>query len=114
METKHKDIFHQALVNMGYRQMNETIYGKPIGFGIIIVEIKNDDAKFKTMFYDAKQQVNVWGSSSLNIKDNPDNLEGEELYKKFTSNIAYKEFEAHTEEILFPLNGELSKTFDFR
>ena len=116
MELKHAIIFRQAFVNMGYRHMDEkeSIWGKPVGFGIIIAEVKDETIEFKTMFNNVMSEVNIWGSSIIDIKEVTDGVDGEELYKKCVYNIAYKEFEAHADKMFFPMSGSSSKTFDFR
>lgn len=116
METRHAIIFRQAFVNMGYRHMDdkESIWGKPVGFGIIIAEVKDETIEFKTMFNDVKGETNIWGSSAINIKEVTDGVDGDELYKKCVYNIAYKEFEAHADKMFFPVGGSNSTAFDFR
>ena len=120
MDIKNAFVFRQAFVNMGYRPMNEkeTVWGKPIGFGIVIAEVKgdNDTIEFKTMFTDTDYKSRIWGSSVIDIKKdlNNEEIEGKELYEKCVYCIAYKEFEAKAEKMFFPLNGYNGKTFDFK
>ncbi len=116
MKIEHAIIFRQAFVNMGYRQMDkkETVWGKPVGFGIIIAEVKDKTIEFKTMFENAKSETLIWGSSTMNIDYITEGVEGEELYNKCVWDIAYKEFEAHAEKMFFPFAGGNSKTFDFK
>ena len=115
MEARNAFILKEAFANMGYRHMdkNKNFWGKPVGFGIIIAEIKDEIIEFKTMFNDAKFEANIWGSSTMNLNDITNGIDGDELYHKYVYNIAYREFVAHAEKMFFPNAGEDSKTFDF-
>ena len=68
----NKNILIQALVTMGYRPMDEKqlIWGKPIGFGMIAGEIKEEDnaVEFKTLFNNVNNELTVWDSTYTNFE----------------------------------------------
>lgn len=110
---KHKNIFEQAITNMGYRKMNEggNFYGKPVGFGIIICEIKENDVEFHTLTHFESIGDQLWNKSTMSISETVGDKEGEDAYKSLVYRIAYCEFECGGDR-MFMLNSE--KTFDFR
>jgi len=113
----NRNILNQAFITMGYRQMSShnigNIYGKPVGFGIVIAKIDQNhkEITFKTLFsrYD-NGETGVWGSSKIDIdftnpKTGYETLEGKDLYNKYVKNIAYGEYKASVEKVIIPISG---------
>ena len=120
----NRNILNQAFIGMGYRQLSNNnlgnIYGKPIGFGMIIAQIKNNhkEISMKTLFrrYDTSE-TGVWGSSKIDIdftnpKTGYETLAGEDLYNEYVKSIAYGEYEASAEKVIIPISGK-DKPFAF-
>lgn len=114
----NRNILNQAFIGMGYRQLSGhnlgNIYGKPIGFGMIIAYIENNhkEISMKTLFrrYNDKK-TGVWGSSKIDIdftnpKTGYETLEGEDLYNEYINSIAYGEYRASAEKIIAPITGK--------
>ena len=109
----NKNILIQALVTMGYRQMDEKqlIWGKPIGFGMIAGEIKEEDnaIEFKTLFNNMNNELTVWDSTYTNFEQSQNGkvvkfdeiAEGKELYSMYVNFIAYAEYETNVSKIVF-------------
>ena len=121
----NRNILNQAFITMGYRQMSShnigNIYGKPVGFGIIIAKINKDHKSitFKTCCRNYKEKkVLIWASKNVSIdfidpKLGYEALEGEELYNKYLFTIANAEYKTSAEKIIRPVNGADSETFAF-
>jgi len=120
----NRNILNQAFITMGYRQMSShnigNIYGKPVGFGIVIAKIDQNhkEITFKTLFrrYD-DEKTGVWNSSKIDIdftdpKTGYETIEGEDLYNEYIKSIAYGEYEASVEKVITPVNGKY-KPFAF-
>ncbi len=120
----NRNILNQAFIAMGYRQLSNhnlgNIYGKPIGFGMIIAQIENNhkEISMKTLFRRYNdEKIGVWGSSKIDIdftnpKTGYETLEGEDLYNEYAKSIAYGEYEASAEKVITPISGNY-KTFAF-
>lgn len=114
----NRSILNQAFIGMGYRQLTHNnlgnIYGKPIGFGMIIAQIENNhkEISMKTLFRRYNDgKIGVWGSSKIDIDfTNPkvgyETLEGEDLYNEYIKSIAYGEYEASAEKVITPVRGK--------
>lgn len=91
----NRKILNQAFITMGYRKMNKDIYGKPVGFCIIISEIENDNKViFKSVFnkYNNHEEKLIYSSYTAKI-DYEVELSNEELYELCCKMIAYAEIE---------------------
>lgn len=91
----NREILNQALITMGYRKMDKDIYGKPVGFCIIISKIENDNKViFKSIFnnYSKPEEKLVYNSYIAEI-DIEFELSNEELYEICCKIIAYAEIE---------------------
>lgn len=111
MDTKLSNIIRQALVNMGYRAMNDSHWGKPIGYGIVIAEIKDDTIEFSTLFTSRQNKTEKWGHRTIdvNLIDGSD----EERYNKCTYYIANAEYTTEVDRIVGKFHPR-GKTFDFK
>ena len=107
-----RNILNQAFITMGYRQMSShnigNIYGKPVGFGIVIAKINQNHKEiiFKTLCSSVQGETLVWDSKKVNIdytdpKVGYETLEGEDLYERYINMIAYAEYECHTDKIIY-------------
>ena len=70
----NRNILNQAFITMGYRQMSDfttgNIYGKPIGFGIIVAKIDKNhkEITFKSLFRNyTTGETTAWLTSKMNI-----------------------------------------------
>lgn len=108
----NRNILNQAFVTMGYRQMTShnmgNIYGKPVGFGIVIacIEQNHKEITFKTAFRSVKGKTLIWDSKKVNIdytdpKTGYETIDGEDLYEAYIHMIAYAEYECHTDKIIY-------------
>lgn len=108
----NRNILNQAFITMGYRQMSShnigNIYGKPVGFGIIIAKIDQNHKEiiFKTACRSVKGETLTWDSKKVNIdytdpKVGYETLGGEDLYERYINMIAYAEYECHTDKIIY-------------
>lgn len=101
----NRNILNQAFITMGYRQMSHfntgNIYGKPIGFGIIVAKIDKNhkEITFKSLFRNyTTGETTAWLTSKMNIdytdpKAGYETVKDEELYNKYVNDIASKETE---------------------
>lgn len=95
MDKKH--ILNQALIHLGYRKLNNKIYGKPVGFCILIVELTENSFITKTMFEShAKKEPLIYGSKETILESF--NQDKKDLYDAFVIAISYSELEAHIQE----------------
>lgn len=51
------------LLSMGYRKMREEIYGKPMGYGLLLVDLAKMSVRF--VFKDKKDKLSTWDSADL-------------------------------------------------
>lgn len=111
MDVKVSDIIKQALVNMGYRAMKDNHWGKPMGYGLVIAEIKDDTIDFSTLFTSHQNKTEQWGHCAINVNliDGND----EEMYNKCVYRIAYAEYNAGADLIVKKFHPR-GKTFDFK
>lgn len=124
----NRNILNQAFITMGYRQMSDintgNIYGKPIGFGIIVAKIDKNhkEIAFKSLFRNyTTGETTTWLTSKMNIDyTNPkvgyETLDEENLYNKYINDIASTETEHGDIIHNFMSNGAEYKdsTFAFR
>ena len=107
-----RNILNQAFITMGYRQMSShnigNIYGKPVGFGIVIAKIDQNhkEITFKTACRSVNGETLTWDSKKINIDyTNPkvgyETISGEDLYEAYIRMIAYAEYECHTDKIIY-------------
>lgn len=101
----NRNILNQAFITMGYRQMSShnigNIYGKPVGFGIIIAKINQNhkEITFKSIFRNyTTGKATTWLTSKMNIdytnpKTGYETFEGENLYNQYINDIASTENE---------------------
>lgn len=113
-----KKILNHALVSMGYRQMGpintDNCYGKPIGFGMIIAIIKdNEEVQFRSLFKNYKNnEVTIWNSKNVNFNNSEnETFNGKDLYEKYITEIAYAEYEVNADKVIYV--GHHSDTFAF-
>ena len=108
----NRNILNQAFITMGYRQMSShnlgNIYGKPVGFGIVIAKIDQNhkEITFKTGWIYTQGESFILDSKKINIDyTNPkvgyETLEAEDLYERYINMIAYAEYECHTDKIIY-------------
>ena len=108
----NRNILNQAFITMGYRQMSSynigNIYGKPVGFGIVIAKIDQNhkEITFKTACRSTKDETLIWASKKVNIDyTNPkvgyETISSEDLYEAYIRMIAYAECECHTDKIIY-------------
>lgn len=111
MDTKLSDIIRQALVNMGYRLMNDNHWGKPVGYCIVIAEIKDKTIDFSTLFTSYQNKTEQWAHCAIdtNLIDGSD----EEMYNKCVYYIAYAEYNAGVDRLVKKFHPR-GKTFDFK
>ena len=124
----NRNILNQAFITMGYRQMTDintgNIYGKPIGFGIIIAKIDKNhkEITFKSLFRNyTTGETTAWLTSKMNIdytnpKTGYETVKDEELYNKYVNDIASTESEHGDIINKFMSNGAEYKdsTFAFK
>lgn len=124
----NRNILNQAFITMGYRQMSDintgNIYGKPIGFGIIVAKINKNhkEITFKSLFKNyTTGEITTWLTSKMNIdytnpKTGYETVKDEELYNKYVNDIASTESEHGDIINKFMSNGAEYKdsTFAFR
>lgn len=126
----NRNILNQAFITMGYRQMSNintgNIYGKPVGFGIIIAKINKNhkEITFKSLFrHYTTGETTVWSTSKMNIdytdpKTGYETIENKELYNKYVNDIAYEEAEhgTHVYKLIYNYGSEyaVNKTFAFK
>ena len=111
----NRQILNNALVAMGYRNMNNRVvdgndFGKPIGFGIIIGHIERDHntMTFKSMFKNHKDgEMMCWAKSTMDISipinektGVEESMTNQELFDIYVKRIAYAEYECHAEKIV--------------
>ena len=108
----NRNILNQAFITMGYRQMSShnigNIYGKPVGFGIIVAKIEQNHKEiiFKTLCRSVQGETLTWDSKKVNIdytnpKTGYETIDGEDLYEAYIRMIAYAEYECHTDKIIY-------------
>ena len=124
----NRNILNQAFITMGYRQMSDintgNIYGKPVGFGIIVAKINKNhkEITFKSLFRNyTTGETTTWLTSKMNIdytdpKVRYETFKDEELYYKYINDIASTESEHGDIIHKFMSNGAEYKdsTFAFR
>lgn len=126
----NRNILNQAFITMGYRQMTDVntgnIYGKPVGFGIIVAKIENNhkEVTFKSLFRNyTTGKTQPWLTSKMNIdytdpKVGYETVKNEELYNKYVNDIAQKEAEHgnHVYKLIYNYGSEynVNKTFAFQ
>ena len=54
-----------ALLKMGYREMNENVFGKPIGFHLITFEL--DKLLWTNWFKGNNNETHIWNSSKYDM-----------------------------------------------
>lgn len=108
----NRNILNQAFIAMGYRQMSShnigNIYGKPVGFGIIVAKIEQNhkEITFKTLCRSTQGETLTWDSKKIDIDyTNPkvgyETISGKDLYEAYIRMIAYAEYECHTDKIIY-------------
>ena len=108
----NRNILNQAFITMGYRQMSShnlgNIYGKPVGFGIIIAKIDQNhkEITFKTGWIYTQGESFILDSKKINIdytdpKTGYETIDGKDLYERYINMIAYAEYECHTDKIIY-------------
>lgn len=108
----NRNILNQAFITMGYRQMSSfnlgNIYGKPVGFGIVIAKIDQNhkEITFKTCCRAANGETLTWDSKKVNIeyinpKTGYETIDGEDLYERYINMIAYAEYTCDTDKIIY-------------
>ena len=108
----NRNILNQAFITMGYRQMSShnlgNIYGKPVGFGIIIAKIDQNhkEITFKTGWIYTQGESFILDSKKINIDyTNPkvgyETLEAEDLYERYINMIANAEYKCGTDKIIY-------------
>ena len=108
----NRNILNQAFFTMGYRQMSShnlrNIYGKPVGFGIIIAKIDQNhkEITFKTGWIYTQGESFILDSKKINIDyTNPkvgyETLEAEDLYERYINMIANAEYKCGTDKIIY-------------
>lgn len=119
-----RNILNQAFIHMGYRQLTSSdkgnVYGKPLGFCLIVAEIQKNHKviDFCTIInkFDNPAEKLKYGSSKMDIdyidekkgyEDIPDN----ELYENYCRGIAYAETESGVENAIYA--GRKNKPFAF-
>lgn len=65
---KQRELIEQILINMGYRQMNTVIWGKPIAYSIFTVVVINDEVIWRNSFKN-DDKFYVWNSEKISIED---------------------------------------------
>ena len=115
----NRNILNQAFVTMGYRQMSShnlgNIYGKPVGFGIVIAKIDQNhkEITFKTGWVYAQGESFILNSKKINIDYNDpkvgyETIKGEDLYERYINMIANAEYECGTDKIInYVCRGEI-------
>lgn len=97
---------------MGYRQMSSynlgNIYGKPVGFGIVIAKIDQNhkEITFKTGWIYTQGESFILDSKKINIDyTNPkvgyETLKAEDLYERYINMIANAEYKCGTDKIIY-------------
>ena len=108
----NRNILNQAFITMGYRQMSShnlgNIYGKPVGFGIVIAKIDQNhkEITFKTGWIYTQGESFILDSKKINIDyTNPkvgyETLKAEDLYERYINMIAYAEYTCDTDKIIY-------------
>lgn len=108
----NRNILNQAFITMGYRQMSShnlgNIYGKPVGFGIVIAKIDQNhkEITFKTCYRSVNCETLTWDSKKVNIeyinqKTGYETIDGEDLYERYINMIAYAEYTCDTDKIIY-------------
>ena len=115
----NRNILNQAFITMGYRQMSShnlgNIYGKPVGFGIVIAKIDQNhkEITFKTGWVYAQGESFILNSKKINIDYNDpkvgyETIKGEDLYERYINMIANAEYECGTDKIInYVCQGEI-------
>ena len=107
----NKGILSQAFVTMGYRKMKDNVYGKPVGFCLILARIipEEGSVKFETWFENVQNEPMCWNSADMCVDDNTlkesafrdkDKVSNKDLYEYFIKTIAYCEIEVNTSKAL--------------
>lgn len=121
----NRNILNQAFITMGYRQMSSynigNVYGKPIGFGIIIAKINQNhkEITFKSIFRNyTTGKATTWLTSKMNIdytnpKTGYETFNGENLYNRYINDIASTETEHGDIIHRFMANGTEHKNSTF-
>ena len=112
LSNMNRNILNQAFITMGYRKMAENVYGKPIGFCIIIAEI-DSKLTFKTIFnkFSNPEEKLVYSSYTIEI-DDKDKLSNEDIYEMYCNEIAYAEIEVNVGKAMEA--GRKNSTFAFQ
>lgn len=108
----NRNILNQPFITMGYRQMSPynlgNIYGKPVGFGIVIAKIDQNhkEITFKTCCRSVNGETLTWDSKKVNIeyinpKTGYETIDGEDLYERYINMIAYAEYKCGTDKIIY-------------
>lgn len=103
-------MIHKALKNMGYRKLNDSIYAKPVGFILMIAEVKNDKVTIKSQFTNKRGEQMIYGHSEF--ATNFDETE-EELYNHLTWLIASREYDASMCDAVRAVSIGSVKTYAF-
>lgn len=115
----NRNILNQAFITMGYRQMSShnlgNIYGKPVGFGIVIAKIDQNhkEITFKTGWIYTQGESFILDSKKINIDyTNPkvgyETIKGEDLYERYINMIANAEYKCGTDKIInYVCRGEI-------
>ena len=121
----NRNILNQAFITMGYRQMSDintgNIYGKPIGFGIIVAKIDKNhkEITFKSLFRNyTTGETTAWLTSKMNIdytdpKVGYETLNEKNLYNQYVNDIASTETEHGDMIHKFMSNGTKHKDSTF-
>lgn len=66
---------NKALVSMGYRKVesNKSLWMKPFGFSLIAIKVENNIVAMK-IFFNNKNEIEVWSKWEFNIKNDTDIL----------------------------------------
>ena len=108
----NRNILNQAFITMGYRQMTShnmgNIYGKPVGFGIVIawIEQNHKEITFKTAFRSVKGKTLTWDSKKINIdytdpKVGYEIIDGKDLYERYINMLANAAYKCGTDKIIY-------------
>ena len=103
-------MIHKALKNMGYRKLKDGIYAKPVGFILMIAEVKNDKVTIKSQFTNQRGEQMIYGHSEFST--NFDETE-EDLFNHLTWLIARREYDASMCDAARTANIGSEKTYAF-
>jgi hypothetical protein len=59
----------QALRKMGYRHMGKGVWGKPVAYHLLTVQVEKEKVRFTNYFKGVQDKVLVWESKVLDAED---------------------------------------------